>query len=404
MPARGRHPHNKLRDLELKNKRPGKYADGNGLYFWVRSAGTCQWLQRLMIQGYRHDLGLGAYPLVGLAEARRLAFDNRGIARAGGDPRTENPRQKGPTVREFYPVVTANRRPNWKTPATAASWQRGFEKYIFPIIGPKPVAAVTYDDIRRIILPDWNGRNSKGLLLSQYLEYFFACAVVEHLRPDNLVVALKKVLPKVQAVVTHRPSLPYCEAPEALADWQALPVNPGIKLAVLFIVLTVVRLAEATGAKWQEIDLPGRLWQAPRVRMKGRRDHTVPLSPQALEVLEQARALDRRSSLIFPRVDSSGTIYEVSQGAVADALAKLGRVDAKGKPIVVHGFRAMFRAWTIEVAGARREVCERALAHGESDSTVAAYTREADPFNDRVRLMNQWADYVLPRSAGVGRR
>ena len=402
MPARGRHPHNKLCDLELKNKRPGKYADGNGLYFWVRSAGTCQWLQRLMIHGYRHDLGLGAYPLVGLAEARRLAFDNRGIARAGGDPRVLNPRQKGLTVREFYPSVTANRRPNWKTAATEATWHRGFTKDIFPIIGDKLVGAVTCEDIGRIILPAWNGRNSAGLLLSQNLDYFFACAVVEHLRPDNPVLALKRVLPKVRAVVTHRAMLPYCEAPEALADWQALPVNPAIKLSVLFIVLTVVRLTEATGAKWGEIDLPGRLWQAPQRRMKGRRDHTVPLSPQALEVLEQARALDRRSSLIFPRVDSRGRIQEVSQGAVSDALKKLGRVDAKGQPIVVHGFRAMFRAWTIEVAGARREVCERALAHGESDSTVAAYTREADPFNARVRLMNQWADYVLPRSAGVG--
>ena len=401
MPARGRHPHNKLRDLELKHKRPGKYADGNGLYFWVRSAGTRQWLQRLMIHRYRYDLGLGAYPLVSLAEARRLAFENRQTARAGGDPRVDNPRRKALTVREFYPSVTDNRRPNWKTPATEASWHRGFEKDIFPIIGPKPVAAVTCDDIRRIILPDWKGRNSAGLLLSQHLEYFFSCAIVEHLRLDNPVTALKSVLPKMRAAVNHRASLRYCEAPEALAEWQALRVNPAIKLVVLFIVLSVARLSEATGATWREIDLPGRLWQVPEDRMKAGRAHTVPLSPQALEVLEQARALHPRSSLIFPRVDRRGS-HEVSQGAVSDALGKLGRVDAKGQPIVVHGFRAMFRAWTIEVAGARREVCERALAHGESDATVSAYTREADPFNDRVQLMKQWADYVLPRSEEVG--
>ena len=402
MPARGRHPHNKLTAIELRNKRPGKYADGNGLYFWVRPTGTRQWVQRLVIQRFRHDLGLGAYPVVGLAQARRIAFEKRQIARAGGDPRTENPRQKGPTVREFYPVVTENRRPNWKTAATAASWHRGFEKYIFPIIGDKPVAAVTGDDIRRIILPAWNGRNSRGLLLSQHLDYFFACALVDHHRLDNPVAPLKRILPKVQGAVTNRASLPYCEAPEALAEWQALPVNPAIKLAVLFIVLTVVRLTEATGATWGEIDLPGRLWQVPQDRMKGGRDHTVPLSPQALEVLEQARALHPRSSLIFPRVDHRGRMWQVSQDAVSDALAKLRRVDAKRKAIVVHGFRATFRVWTIEVAGARREVCERALAHGESDATVAAYTREADPFNARVRLMKRWADYVLPRSAGAG--
>ena len=271
MPTRGRHPHNKLTDLEIRKRRPGKYADGNGLYLWVRDAGTRQWVQRLVIQRTRHDSGLGAYPLVGLAEARRIALENRRIARAGGDPRTENPRKKGPTVRQFYPVVTENRRTNWKTAATAASWQRGFENDIFPTIGDTLVAAVTVGDIRRIVVPHWNGRNSRGYLLRQNLEYFFDCAIVEHHRLDNPAATLKRVLPKVKAVVNHRPSLPYCEAPEALAAWQALAVNPAIKLAVLFIVLTAARLGEATGATWREIDLPGRLWQVPEERMKARR-------------------------------------------------------------------------------------------------------------------------------------
>ena len=402
MPARGRHPQNKLTDLQLRKMPPGKYADGNGLYFWVRPKRTRQWVQRLVIQRIRRDIGLGGYPLVGLAKARGIARENRQIARAGGDPRTENPRKKGPTVRQFYPVVTENRRTNWKTAGTAASWQRGFENDIFPVIGNTLVAAVNIGDIRRIVVPHWHGRNSRGYLLRQNLEYFFDCAIAEHLRLDNPAATLKRVLPKVKAVVTHRSSLPYCEAPKALAAWQALPVNPAIKLALLFIVLTAARLGEVTGARWGEIDLPGRLWQVPAERMKGGAPHTVPLSPQALEVLERARALNPRSALIFPLVGPTGKTRQISQGALSDALRKLGKVDAKGRPIVAHGFRATFRVWTIEVAGARREVCERALAHGESDATVAAYTREADPFNDRVRLMKQWADYVLPRSAGPG--
>ena len=359
-------------------------------------------MQRIVIQRKRHDIGLGGYPLVPLAEARRIAFENRQLARAGGDPRTENPRKKGPTVREFYPVVTENRRTNWKTAGTAASWQRGFENDIFPIIGKTLVAAVTIGDIRRIVVPHWQGRNSRGHLLRQNLDYFFDCAIVEHHRLDNPAATLKRVLPKVKAVVTHRPSLSYREAPEALAAWQALPVNPAIKLAVTFIVLTAARLGEATGATWGEIDLPGRLWQVPEDRMKASRPHTVPLSPQALEVLERARALNPRSSLIFPLVDPTGKKRQISQGALSDALRKLGKVDAKGRRIVAHGFRATFRVWTIEVAQARREVCELALAHGESNATVAAYTRQADPFIDRVRLMKQWANYVLPPSAGAG--
>jgi integrase len=111
--------------------------------------------------------------------------------------------------------------------------------------------------------------------------------------------------------------------------------------------------------------------------------------------------LNPRSSLIFPLVDPTGKMRQISQGAVSDALRKLRKVDAKGRRIVAHGFRSTFRVWTIEVTQARREVCELALAHGESNAPVTAYTRRADPFNDRVRLMKQWADYVLPPSAGA---
>ena len=322
MPPRGRHPHNKLTDLQLRKMPPGKYADGNGLYFWVRLKRTRQWVQRLVIQRVRRDIGLGGYPLVGLAQARRMAFENRQIARADGDPRKENPRKKGPTVRQFYPVVTENRRTNWKTRGTAASWHRAFENYIFPIIGDTLVAAVAVEDIRRIVTPHWKGRNSRGYLLRQNLDYFFDCAIVEQLRLDNPAATLKRVLPKVKGVVNHRPSWPYCQAPEALAAWQALPVNPAIKLALLFIVLTAARLGEATRATWGEIDLPGRLWQVPAEHMKAGRPHTVPLSPQALEVLERARALKPQSSLIFPLVDPAG---QSERGLGRAAQARQGR-------------------------------------------------------------------------------
>ena len=185
MPRRGRHPHNELTDRVVRQAPPGKHADGNGLYLWVRCTRTRQWVQRIVVQRKRHDIGLGGYPLVPLAEARRIAFENRQLARAGGDPRTENPRKKGPTVREFYPVVTENRRTNWKTAATETSWKRGFQNYIFPIIGKTLVAAVTTEDIRRIVIPHWQGRNSRGHLLRQNLDYFFDCAIVEHHRLDK---------------------------------------------------------------------------------------------------------------------------------------------------------------------------------------------------------------------------
>ena len=136
--------------------------------------------------------------------------------------------------------------------------------------------------------------------------------------------------------------------------------------------------------------------------MKSGTGHTVPLSTQAMEVLRRAQALKGSSALVFPVVGRNGKTRPVNQEMVSYALRKLGRVDERGRPIVVHGFRSTFRKWSIEVAGAVREVGEAALAHGESDVTVKSYTRDADPFIPRTGLMQRWADYVLPLSGRFG--
>ena len=401
MSARGRHPHNKLTDLTMRRLRPGRYADGHGLYIFVRESGVSHWMQRIVVEGRRRDLGLGSCLLVSLADARRVALENRRIARAGGDPMLAAARKKGPTFRSVYEVVTENRRPNWDTKTTAAGWRRGFEKYVFPVIGDKPVREVTLDDVRRIVVPRWNGRNSAGYHLRQNIDAVLAYAVVAKYRLDNPASDLKCLLPKVDAPRNHQPSLPYPAAPDALTDWQALPLNETVTLAVLFIVLTASRLSEATDATWQEIDLPKRKWTVPAKRMKGRRVHEVPLSVQALEVLDKARVLERDQSLVFPFRGRTGRTRPVSQGAVSYALRKLGRVDSQGRRIVVHGFRSTFRDWASEVPQVPEEIAEAALAHAKKDRTVASYAR-SNLFGPRVNLMQMWADYVLPRSPAAG--
>ena len=398
MAARGRHLYNQLTDLFVRQALPGRYADGNGLYLLVRPTLSRYWLQRLVIQGRRRDLGLGAYPLVSLAEARRVAHENRRIARAGGNPKPEATR-KGPTFRRICEVVTEMRRTNWDTKTTEANWRRGFEKYVFPVIGDTPVAAVTLQDVRAIVLPLWKGRHSRGYNLRQNIEYVLRYAVVEKHRPDNPAADLKLLLPKVRKPDNHRPALPYRQAPEAMVEWQALSVNPAVKLVLLFIVLTGSRLTEATGAPWSEIDLPERVWRVPARRMKARRNHDVPLSWQALEVLAQAKELKRSDSLIFAICGPNGAARPPSQRTLSDALRRLGRVDAEGRRIVVHGFRTTFREWAMECVPGSWEAAEAALAHKESDRTKRAYARSTleEP---RAKLMQQWADYVLPPSDG----
>ena len=401
MSARGRHPHNRLTDLVARQAGPGRHADGNGLYLFVRPMLTRHWVQRLVIQGHRYDIGLGPFPLNRLAEVRPVALENRRIARAGGDPRLEGPRAKGPTFQSVYEVATEMRRTGWDTKTTEANWCRGFDKYVLPVIGPKRVAAVTLADVRKIVVPHWNGRNSLGSALRQNLEYVLETAVIEKYRPDNPARALKRLLPKVRKVPNHLAALPYTDVREVMAEWQTLSINPAVKLAVLFIVLTAARLTEATDAIWSEIDRRKRVWHVTARRMKMRRGHDVPLSCQAFEVLAQAASLQRSDSLIFALRGSKGVARPPSQRTVSDALRRLGRLDAEGRRITVHGFRTTFREWQRECVPASSEAAEIALAHEESNTTKKAYARSTldEP---RAKLMQQWADYVLPAADGSG--
>ena len=177
MASRGRHPYNKLTDLAVRQARPGRHADGGGLYLFVRSTLARQWVQRIVIHGDRCDLGLGPYPVVPLAEARRVALDNRRTVRAGGDPRLETARQKGRTFSQVYEAAIEMRRKAWAKKSTEAWWRRDFDKYVLPVVGHKPVAAVTVADVRAIVVPHWNGRHSKGYTLRQNIEYVLDIAV-----------------------------------------------------------------------------------------------------------------------------------------------------------------------------------------------------------------------------------
>ena len=363
---RGKHPHNELTPQTIRKLPPGRHADGGTLYAFVRDTGACQWVQRLTIHGSRRDLGLGSFPLVSLAEARCKAFENRRLAHAGGDPTAEAAeaaRKQAPTFRSVYEIATELRRPGWDTKATEASWHRGFEKHVLPVIGDKPVDAVTLAALRKIIGPLWDGPNSSGHKLRQDLEYVFAIAVGEQYRPDNPAAALKPYLPKVRKAPKHHASLPHAEIRQAMVEWQALSLNPSVRLALFFLVLTGARLTEATHATWSEIDRSKRVWRVLARRMKRRRGHDVALSWQALEVLAEAASLQPNDSLLFPMRRSRGEARPPSQRTMSDALRRLDRHDTEGHRITLHGFRTTFCTWAQECVPGSWEAAEIALAH-----------------------------------------
>ena len=243
--------------------------------------------------------------------------------------------------------------------------------------------------------------NSSGHKLRQDLEYVFAIAVGEQYRPDNPAAALKPYLPKVRKAPKHHASLPHAEIRQAMVEWQALSLNPSVRLALLFLVLTGARLTEATHATWSEIDRSKRVWRVLARRMKRRRGHDVALSWQALEVLAEAASLRPSDSLIFPMRRSRGEARPPSQRTMSDAVRRLDRRDTEGHRITLHGFRTTFCTWAQECVPGSWEAAEIALAHEDENKTRRAYARSAlaDP---RAKLMQEWADYVLPRSNGSG--
>ena len=422
MPPRGRHPINQLTDLMVRQARLGRHADGNGLYLVVRPNGRRCWMQRLVIQGRRRDLGLGAYPLVSLSAARAAALQNRLEARAGGDPAATRRKAAGPTIagpsvptfsgaaapnergapgptlREAVEQMIKTRSVNWKNASTGVACRRLFEKHAFALngIAEKPVSQMTLSDVEEIINPIWKGRGSKGYVLRQYLAQVFAWAVAHGYRRDNPAADVKALLPRVKSNVDHHPSLPHQLIRKAMAAVAPAPGDEAVKLALLFTVLCASRIGEVTRARWEEFDLDVRKWTVPPQRMKSGKAHRVPLSVQAVELLERSRGLDRSKEFVFRSIDRRGRPREIGRTEVSRFLGRLGLVDERRRRVVTHGFRATFRVWAAEVGRVKFEVCEAALAHVQSNKTVAAYAR-TDLFKPRRRVMQKWADYVLPR-------
>ncbi|MCY4029329.1 MAG: site-specific integrase [Acidobacteria bacterium] len=312
-------------------------------------------------------------------------------------------RPTAPSVRAVAEAVIAARRTNWRHPGTERKWRRLFDALVFPRIGDMPVSRVTLDDVRDIIVPHWKGRGSTGYVLRQHLDYVLRWAIAHGYRADNPVEKLKVLLPRVNAVVEHHPSLPHTRVATAMAAVQATSVEEAVKLLLVFVVLCASRLGEAIGARWSEIDVVDRLWTLPAERTKAQRSHRVPLSIQALEVVERARALNRPGPLVFTALNGRGEARPVAPGAVARLLQALALRDERGRRVVAHGFRTTFRVWAMEQAQASFEVCEAALAHVHADRTVSAYAR-SDVLEARRPLMQSWADYALPAGATRNRR
>ena len=344
-------------------------------------------MQRIRVGGRFRYVGLGSYPIVSLAEAREAAFAIARDVRSGADPLANRVRTaRTPTFRDAAEQVIELNVRSWKNGTrTAQIWRARLEAHVHPAIGSYRVNQITSAHVVDVITPVWTTRRETGRRLRQYIAAVMSWCVAQGYREENPAAAdvIGAALPKAGRVVTHQRALAWRDVAAALAKVRDSDAAETTKLAIEYLTLTACRSGEVRGARWSEFDPDSATWMIPESRMKQGREHRVPLSPQALDVLRRARSFEGSSGLVFPSV--TGKV--MSDGTMSKLLRENG---IGGTP---HGMRASFKVWADEQDVDHR-VSEFCLSHVVGDESVRAYAR-GDLFEQHRGVMEQWANACL---------
>ncbi len=385
---------NQLTAVQVRNlTKAGKYEDGSGLRLVVSDHGARNWVLRASVDGRRREFGLGGYPDVSLEQARRKAEEKRVDLRSGSSPQTvklSSGRAAVPidriTFRMAFAQYYATKEKTLSNEKHREQWRSTMNTYVFPFIGDTAVQDVTGPDIRKLLLPIWNAKQETARRVLQRVKVVFAFTIFNGWRATaNPCEGVKEAMHSEPRCVEHYRAMPYTNVPAFVRDLQELKSWPETKLAFEWLILTATRSGETRGARWDEIDEKRNTWVIPAERMKKRKKHIVPLCGRCLEILGSAKALQRRSVLIFPS-QQGGVLSDMT-------LTKLLRDHGYAGVATAHGFRSSFRDWCAEVAKVDEDVAEAALAHEVKDKTKAAYKR-AQFLEERRVLMQRWDDYL----------
>ncbi len=381
-----------------KIKDTGWHAVGHvsGLGLKVAPSGSRAWVLRTTVGGKRREFGLGGFPTISLASARERARTILDKIYAGSDPLTAKREAKVALMAQKAKEVTFKNlaqqyidqhESGWKNSKHAAQWTSTLDTYAYPICGGMVVADVTTPIILNILEPIWTTKTETASRLRGRIEAILDYATAKGLRegpnPARWKGHLALTLPakrRVSPVVHHR-ALEVKEMPDF---YQSLKTMDGTSARALeFLILTAARSGEVRGMEWDEVDLVNKVWSVPAERMKAKREHRVPLSNIAIDIL---KALERnvKSKLVFESTKAGKPLSDMALTAVMRRM----KVDA-----VPHGMRSSFRNWSAEETSYPNEVCEMALAHTVGNAVEAAY-RRGDLFEKRRQMMNDWALFL----------
>ena len=392
------------RAIATKQK-PGLYCDGGGLYLQVSPSRSKAWIFRYrspLTQKLR-DMGLGSIRDVEIAEAREKAAAQRSLLSREIDPiraRDEELQRKAAEAAKaitFAKCATAyieSHKAGWRNSKHADQWTNTVETYCNPVFGSLPVQEVDTGLVLKMLEPIWASKPETASRLRGRIENILDWAIVRGYRagenPARWKGQLSQLLPALakKSRVVHHAAMPFEEVSAFVSRLRELSTVSARCLE--FTILTAARTNEAIYAKPDELDLNGAMWTIPGSRMKAGKEHRVPLSPRALEIVREM--LDRKGDYLFPGAKSRKPMSNMTM------LALLERM---GVAVTVHGFRSSFRDWAAERTGFSHEVCEMALAHTIPNAAEAAY-RRGDLFEKRRKHMEAWTDYInSPRVEGA---
>ena len=395
-----------------KTTTPGRHKVGDGLFLLISKNGTKSWVQRLRINGRPADRGLGKFPEVGVREAKQLADLNRLDVLTGHDPRRYGvpPSSPTPTAPRVVPRVGrppapptlekvakefhAVNLPHWKNAKVAANWMLRFNKHISPKYGQRPVNTLTVVELRdELLRPIANTKPETGkrlrIILKQTLEY----AVESEWLSENIIdkIPLRRLKSEGQPKAKHLAALPYQNITSAMIQIRESTSWRITKEALRFLVLTGSRSHMVRFATWGEVCWSTKTWEVPAEKMKMDRPHRIPLSEQAILILNiewsrqrQERVRPAGDALIFPSPDRG----PLSDNTFSQLMRRLGLATP-------HGFRSSLRTWMVECTDASWAVAESALAHSVGTSVEQAYMR-SDLLELRRPIMQLWADWLTP--------
>ena len=400
----------KLTEVLLKSKlKPGRHYDfnGNGLHLLVRKNGAKSWVQRLRVQGKYVDLGLGNYPRVKLAVARKLASDNKLSASEGKSPKqVRRVETSTPTFSELANKLLEIKEQELSNAKHKAQWRSTLEKYVIPKLGDLPVDQIEVEDVLTVLNPIWRLKTETADRVRQRIEavlnYASSSKFREGPNPAMLKGNLEFHLPK-KSQVQKRENMPALQLDDAPRWWEELKKRDGNgSRALKFLTLTASRSGEVRGMTWDEINLFSHNkkkekqysgdWTIPASRMKMRQEHVVPITKEMLKIIESSGTT---SGLVF----ASQKGMQLSDMTLSQTMKRINASDANGfldkkthKPAVPHGLRSTFRDWA-SVTKQSREAAEIQLSHKFGSSMELVYRRD-ELLMDRAEMLERWYDFL----------